>query len=138
MKIVLDTNVLVAGLLSPFGPPAQVLQLLLSEKVRLCYDARILTEYRAVLARPKFGFDAESAAAVLDFLEYAGELAACIPWPMPLPDPDDAAFLEVAAAGHADYLVTGNLRHFPSRGRCGVAVVTPAQLIAAPDVKALC
>ena len=39
MKIVLDTNVLVAGLLSPFGPPAQVLQLLLSGAVKLWLTA---------------------------------------------------------------------------------------------------
>ena len=90
-----------------------------------------------MLARPKFGFDGESAAIVLDFLEYTGELAVPTPWPLALPDQDDAMFLEVAAAGRADYLVTGNLRHFPSRKRRGVSVVTPAQFIDAPDVKGL-
>jgi len=137
MKIVLDTNVLVAGLLSPFGPPAQVLQLLLSGAVKLCYDGRVLAEYRQVLARPVFDFDTELTGAVLDYLEHAGELTAATPWPLELPDPDDAAFLEVAAAGRADYLVTGNLRHFPSRKRRGLKVVTPAQFLAAADVKAL-
>jgi len=137
MKIVLDTNVLVAGLLSPFGPPAQVLQLLLSGKVRLCYDGRVLAEYRQVLARPAFGFEAKLTEAVVEYLEHAGELAAVTPWPLELPDPDDAAFLEVAAGGQADYLITGNLRHFPSRKRRGVKVVTPAQFLAAPNVKAL-
>jgi len=96
MKVVLDTNVLVAGLLSPFGPPAQVLQLLLSGKVRLCYDGRVLAEYRQVLARPAFGFEAKLTEAVVEYLEHAGELAAVTPWPLELPDPDDAAFLEVA------------------------------------------
>jgi len=137
MKVVLDTNVLVAGLLSPFGPPAQVLQLLLSGKVRLCYDGRVLAEYRQVLARPAFGFEAKLTEAVVEYLEHAGELAAVTPWPLELPDPDDAAFLEVAAGGQADYLITGNLRHFPSRKRRGVKVVTPAQFLAAPNVKAL-
>jgi len=137
MKVVLDTNVLVAGLLSPFGPPAQVLQLLLSGKVRLCYDGRVLAEYRQILARPAFGFEAELTEAVVEYLEHAGELAAVTPWPLELPDPDDAAFLEVAAGGQADYLITGNLRHFPSRKRRGVKVVTPAQFLAAPNVKAL-
>ena len=137
MKIVSDTNVLVAGLLSSFGPPAQVLQLLLAEKLRLCYDNRILTEYRDVLARPKFAFDGELVAVFLDFLEQAGELVVPTPWPAALPDADDAMFLEVAAAGKADYLVTGNLRHFPSLQRRGIRVATPAEFIGAADVKAL-
>lgn len=137
MKIVLDTNVLVAGLLSPFGYPAKVLQLLLTGELTLCYDARVLAEYRDVLARPKFAFDGERTDAVLDYLEHTGELTAATPWPLDLPDPDDAVFLEVAAAGRADYVVTGNLRHFPSRKRRGLTVVTPAEFIEAPDVKAL-
>ncbi len=137
MRIVLDTNVLVVALLSPFGAPAGVLQLLLTEKVRLCYDARILCEYREVLGRPRFGFDPEATADALDFLEQAGELIAPAPWNLDLPDPDDAVFLEVAAAGEAAYLVTGNLRPFPARSRRDVRVVTPAQFLGAPDVKAL-
>jgi len=129
VKIVLDTNVLVAALLSPYGPPAQVLQLLLTEQAQLCHDTRILGEYRAVLARPKFGFAPEPVAVLLDYLEQTGMLAAASPWPFVLPDPDDAVFLEVALAAHADHLVTGNLRHCPARLRCGVSVISPAQVI---------
>ncbi|MFA9478782.1 putative toxin-antitoxin system toxin component, PIN family [Phycisphaerales bacterium AB-hyl4] len=136
MRIVLDTNVLVAGLLSPNGPPAQVLQLLLSERVRLCYDARILGEYREVLARPRFGFDPEAVAEVLTFLEQTGELVAAVPLGVVLPgavlpDPDDAMFLEVAAAGRVDSLVTGNIKHFPARHRHGVRVMNPAAWVRA-------
>jgi len=137
MKIVLDTNVLVAGLLSPFGSPAKVLQLLLTGKVALCYDTRVLAEYREVLGRPKFGFSKDLTNAVLDYIEQTGNLTAPTPWPLELPDPDDAVFLEVAAAGGADYVVTGNVRHFPSRKRRGIEVVTPAQYIKFPGVKAL-
>ncbi len=129
MKIVLDSNVLVTALLSPYGSPAQVLQMLLSEQAQLCYDARILSEHRAVLARPKFGFDPEPIAALLDYLEKMGILAATSPLPVTLPDPDDEMFLEAALAAHADHLVTGNLRHFPAHRRCGVSVVSPAELI---------
>jgi putative PIN family toxin of toxin-antitoxin system len=137
VTIVLDTNVLVAGLLSPFGAPAEVLQLLLAEKLRVCYDARILTEYRDVLGRPTLGLDGESVAAALDFLEQTGDLVIPAPWGPALPDPDDAMFLEVAAAGKADHVVTGNLRRFPSRARRGLSVLTPTAFIDAPDVKAL-
>lgn len=137
MNIVLDTNVLVAGLLSPFGSPAKVLQLLLTGKLSLCYDARVLAEYREVLSRPKFGFEGELTNAVLNYIEHTGVLTAATPWPLELPGTDDAVFLEVAAAGRADYFVTGNVRHFPSRRRRGIKVVTPVQFIEAPDVKAL-
>ncbi|MBE0618826.1 MAG: putative toxin-antitoxin system toxin component, PIN family, partial [Proteobacteria bacterium] len=56
MIIVLDTNVLVAGLLSPFGPPGQIARMVSSEDLHLCVDARILSEYAEVLRRPRFGF----------------------------------------------------------------------------------
>lgn len=137
MKIVLDTNVLVAGLLSPFGTPAQVMQLILAGKVGLCVDARIITEYRDVLARPKFYFDADTVADLMDFIEQISEPVAPTPWGLDLPDPADAMFLEVALAGPADYLVTGNLKHFPARKRRGVKAATPAQFLNTPDVKAI-
>ena len=137
MKIVLDTNVLVAGLLSPFGTPAQVLQLILAGKVGLCVDARIITEYRDVLTRSKFGFDADAVADLMEFLEQIAETVAPTPWGLELPDPADAMFLEVALTGQADYLVTGNLKHFPARKRREVKVTTPAQFLGEPAVKAI-
>jgi putative PIN family toxin of toxin-antitoxin system len=137
MKIVLDTNVLVAGLLSPFGTPAQVLQFILAGKIRLCIDVCILTEYRDVPARPKFDFDDEAVADLMEFIEQTAETAAPTPWGLELPDPADAMFLEVARAGQADYLVTGNLKHFPAGKRREVKVVTPAQFLDEPAVKAI-
>lgn len=129
MRIVVDTNVLVAGLLSPYGPPAQVLQLLLSERCRLCYDTRILEEYRQVLCRPKFGFDPILIEVVVEFLEQTGELVPAPPLGVTLPDPDDAMFIEVAVAGQADCLVTGDLRHYP-KSQCGdVRVLSPAEFV---------
>jgi putative PIN family toxin of toxin-antitoxin system len=137
MKIVLDTNVLVAALLSPFGGPAQLLQLILTGRLGLCVDARILVEYREVLARSKFDFDAQLIADVMDFIEQTGEVVAPLPWPVALPDQADAMFLEAAHAGQADYLVTGNLRHFPVRSRRTVNVVNPAQFLKEPRVQNL-
>ena len=54
MKIVLDTNVLAAGLLSPFGPCGEIVRMVSSGELTLSFDARILMEYEEVLARPKF------------------------------------------------------------------------------------
>jgi putative PIN family toxin of toxin-antitoxin system len=52
--LVLDTNVLVSALLSPFGAPGRIWDLVLAREVRLVYDDRILVEYRRVLSREKF------------------------------------------------------------------------------------
>ncbi len=65
------------------------------------------------------------------------ETLAPMPWGMELPDPGDAMFLEVARAGQADCLVTGNLKHFPARKRREINVVTSAQFLDEPSVKAL-
>ncbi|MEA5075491.1 MAG: putative toxin-antitoxin system toxin component, PIN family [Coriobacteriia bacterium] len=129
MRIVLDTNVLVSGLLTPYGPPGEIVRMASSGAITLCLDARILAEYAEVLSRPKFGFDADAVAALLDQLEYTGWTTAAEPLPLRLPDPDDEPFLEVALSGAADALVTGNIADFPAE-RCGdVVVLTPAGFI---------
>lgn len=63
MKVVLDTNVLVSGLLQPFGLSGQIVSLVASGELVLCHDARILAEYREVLLREKFRFDPERIEA---------------------------------------------------------------------------
>ncbi len=129
MRIVLDTNVLVAGLISPFGPPAQILRLLTAGELYICYDARILAEYTDVLKRPKFGFNADSVEALLDYLIRNGQAVASVPLTKPLPDTDDEAFLEVALSGEAAALITGNLAHFPKR-LCGkVRIFSPTDFM---------
>jgi len=129
LRIVLDTNVLVSGLLSPFGPPGEIVRMVSSGTVTLCLDARILSEYREVLARPRFGFGVEAVAALLDYLNVASETAAAEPLSVRLPDPDDESFLEVALACGAECVVTGNLAHFPVAARAGVDVLSPAQFV---------
>ncbi len=115
MKIVLDTNVLISGLLSPNGKPAQILNLFLNGNIILLYDNRILFEYIKVLHREKFGFKDEWINPFLDFLRSEGEYISAEPLNILFLDEDDKKFYEVALAGNADYLITGNLRHFPNK-----------------------
>ena len=129
MKIVLDTNVLVSGLLSPFGPPGELVRLVAAGDLTLCFDARLTSEYREVLEREKFGFDRDSVSALLDFVAFAGILVAAAPLKMPLPDPDDEPFLAIALAANVP-LVTGNLKHFPLRKRQGGQVLAPHEFLA--------
>jgi len=78
LRIVLDTNVLASALSSPNGAPAAVLQPILPGWVVPCFDARIPSEYREVLRRAKFDFDARLVDDLLDFLESEGELVASV------------------------------------------------------------
>jgi len=127
MKIVLDINIVVSGLLHSQGNPAQVLTLALSGAVQVCHDKRILAEYGEVLARPRFKFDPKRVREVLSKLETDGLTVDASEQPdLDLPDPDDEPFLAVALAAAADYLVTGNLSDYPPDKRRGCVVVSPA------------
>jgi putative PIN family toxin of toxin-antitoxin system len=130
VRVVLDTNVLVSAMLSGGGAPDMVLQLVLMGELTLLADSRILAEYDEVTARPRFGFDDEERRALLDVLTDLAEPVISRPLALTLPDPDDRVFVEVAIAGRADALVTGNVRHFRAEhGRLPVSVLTPRQLV---------
>ncbi len=125
MDIVIDTNVLVAGLLSPFGACGEIVRMVSAGELTLSFDARILSEYKEVLCRPTFGFDEEKVAAFLDYIVYHGRAVAPTPLSYSLPDPDDEPFLEVTLASQAACLVTGNQKHFPTERCQGAIVISP-------------
>ena len=117
MRVVLDTNVLVSGLLNPNGTPAAILNLMVNAKVQLLYDSRILQEYIEVLHREKFGLNEEWIEALLMYVQGEGEYISAEPTKTQVPDDDDRAFYEVTITGEADYLITGNKDHFPKDTR---------------------
>jgi putative PIN family toxin of toxin-antitoxin system len=128
MRVVLDTNVLVSGLLSATGPPGWIVEAVLAGDLDLAIDMAIREEYAEVLKRPEFRFPASHVEMLLSTIDrVALWVAAAPPWPVPLPDPDDEPFLAVAAAT-GSVLVTGNARHFPASSRRGVVVLTPREL----------
>jgi uncharacterized protein len=117
MRIVLDTNVLVSGLISPHGPPGRLVDMVVGGSLAILVDDRILREYAEVLTRPRFGFDRATALQFVALLAEAAERVDASHVAISLPDSDDAPFLEVAVAGSADVLVTGNARHFKTRDK---------------------
>jgi uncharacterized protein len=122
---VLDTNVLVSGLLSPSGPPGRLVDVLLRRRLRIAFDDRVELEYREVLARPRLGIDPVRREAFLAILQFQEHVTA-LPWPYRVPpDRDDVSFLEVALETAGRTLVTGNLRHFPAACRGPVHVLAP-------------
>ena len=130
MNSVLDTNVLVAGLLSPFGPCGQIVRMVSSGELTLSFDARILAEYEEVLGRPKFKFETEKVVAFLDHIQHLGLTAASSLLLQSLLDPDDEPFLEVAIAAQAVCLITGNRVHFPSDLYQNIKVLSPNEFLA--------
>lgn len=129
MRVVLDTNVLVAGLLSAAGPPGWIVEAVLTGDLDLAFNMAIRQEYEDVLFRPEFRFSRPRVEALLAVVDRFGLCAAAVPpWPAALPDADDEPFLGVAAATGSG-LVTGNLRHFPARCREGVSVLAPRELV---------
>jgi uncharacterized protein len=128
MRVVVDTNVLVSGILRATGPPARIVEAIFAGAIEPVFDPQILAEYEEVLARPELSLPPAPVAQLLSTLEIFGTEVVAPPWSFDLPDPDDAPFLAAAAAANCP-LVTGNLRHFPARARRGVAVWTPRELV---------
>ncbi len=129
MRVVLDTNVLVAGLLSAAGPPSWIVESVLAGALEVALDGRIRAEYGDVLRRAEFRFPPSRIDAILAVIDAFGFLTSGVqPWPEPLADPSDEPFLAVAAAT-GSVLVTGNIRHFPMRSRRHVVVRTPREFL---------
>jgi putative PIN family toxin of toxin-antitoxin system len=129
MRIVLDTNVLVSGLMNPNGAPGRIVDLILGGQVQVLYDDRILGEYLDVLERPQLKINPVHAEAVVNYLRLAGERVTALPIPgLLLTDEDDLPFVEVAVSGKVD-LVTGNTRHFSGVPTLNIKILSPAQFL---------
>lgn len=124
IRAVIDTNVLVSAYWTHASdsPPVRVYRALLSGDVTALVNSEILSEYRDVLHRPKFGFNAEDIDRGLAYIAQSSETALPVDSGEAFPDPDDKVFYCTALAGGA-LLVTGNAKHYPRAD----FVVTPAQ-----------
>ena len=119
---------LVSGLLSPTGPPAWLLELVLAQELACVVDPRILAEYRDVLHRAELKLPRNAVATLLEAIETSAVHVTPRPLPIALPDPDDEPFLACATFSDA-VLVTGNARHFPAKARGDTRVWSPRELI---------
>ena len=114
-SVVLDTNVIVSAHLKEEGLERFVLDLALARKLQLFLSEEILEEYEGVLARAAFKFNPAKVAASLRLLEKAATVVYPEKRVTAAKDPDDNKFLECSAEVQADYLVTGNKKHFPKQ-----------------------
>jgi len=128
IRAVIDTNVLVSGLLSPLGNEALIILAIHQGYVRPCFSEEIIEEYAAVLARPKFAFPADEIAVLLAMLRARGELFRA-EGSAASPDPADTKFLHCAEAARADLIITGNKRDFPDAPYGLTHVVSAGELL---------
>lgn len=128
--VVIDTNVLVSGLLgrNSSSPTVGILNHLLTSKevITPLYCEEIYQEYENVLYREKFSFKREEVEEVLQRIKDIGISSQRILSKNYFPDPEDVVFYEVALSKEDSFLVTGNIKHFPKVD----FVVTPAEMMA--------
>lgn len=123
---VFDTNVIVSALLTshPDSPTATLLNMVMDGVIIPVFNDEILTEYKEVLSRKKFGFTPDQIHHIISALATGINLKRTHS-DEDFPDPDDAVFYEVALSKEDAYLVTGNLKHFPQVSK----VVSPAEML---------
>jgi len=129
VKVVLDTNILVSGLMTRGGNSAVILDHVVQGSLTACADDRMFDEYERVCVDPGLKLDTDAVHDFLSFLRYSAEQVVPRPLGVVIPDPDDVPFLEVAAASDA-VLITGNRKHFPAKNVGRVRVASPAEFMA--------
>jgi uncharacterized protein len=117
IRVVLDTNVVVSAHLNSEGHERHVLDLVLGGKLHLAVSEVILIEYEGMLRRTGFRLSPRRVTRSMRLLREAARVVTPHRDLNITRDPADNRFLECADAAKADYLVTGNKRHFPKRWR---------------------
>jgi putative PIN family toxin of toxin-antitoxin system len=132
LRIVLDTNVVVAGLRSSLGASSRVLALVGTGQFVHAVSVALLFEYESAVVRPETGVRLPRAVVddVLDYLCSTAERQRIyFLWRPMLPDPSDDLVLEVAAHAQCDRIVTFNVRDFRGSERFGIRALTPAAFL---------
>jgi putative PIN family toxin of toxin-antitoxin system len=113
--LILNTNVLVSANLNGDGLEALVVSWALNRKVQLYVSEPILAEYEQVLLYPRLKFSPREVGRFMALVRRASVLVRPARLVSESTHDADNRFLECAEAAGADFLVTGNRRHFPKR-----------------------
>ncbi|OIQ60430.1 putative toxin-antitoxin system toxin component, PIN family [Neomoorella thermoacetica] len=134
MKVVLDTNVVISGLLVPEGPPGRIIDLWADGKIDVVVSPAVITEYMEVFLRPKFA-KADTMEERQQLLEGFINLANTI---LVLPDieidiinadPSDNRFLECARTGETDCIISGDSHLLALKEYEEIPIITPGQFL---------
>lgn len=113
LRLVIDTNVVVSAALKPDGLQRTVFLLASTKPARWYVSGPIMEEYSIVLARPELKIRKSLRLQFIQLITNHTYSVTPSRLHQVTTDPDDNIFLECADAARADYLVTGNQRHFP-------------------------
>jgi len=125
IRVVLDTNVLVSAAIKEAGAEAAALDLITEGQFALCVSEPILAEYDRVLARPKLRLSPDRVRHLIAMVRTESILVQPGFALSISTDEADNRFLECAEAARADFLVTGNRRHFPRSWKTTSVVSAP-------------
>lgn len=127
MRVVLDTNILIAALITKGTPPDRLYQAWLRGQFEVVTSTAQLQEIAAVLARPRLQkyLDADEASVIVQHLDTRAVILRETPTVTLSPDPKDNPILAAAIAGSAGLIVTGDKRHMLDLGQAaGIPIVT--------------
>ena len=116
-RVVLDTNLLVSAAIKTSGNEAEVLDVVAAGALQACVTEEILDEDTEVLWRPNLRLDRTRLIWILELIRRGSLLVRPTTRLSACPDESDNRFLECADAASADFLITGNKRHFPAKWR---------------------
>jgi len=128
IRLVLDTNIIVSAALKPEGLPRTILLLAITKPARLYVSPAVLAEYHQVLSRPELHIRRGLRQQLLQLIRSRSYSVIPSRRFQVAHDPADNKFLECADAAGADYLITGNQRHFPKFWK-KTKVITPREFI---------
>jgi putative PIN family toxin of toxin-antitoxin system len=129
VKVVYDTNIIVSATLHKDGLPALLLSLALEEMVRLLISHPLLAEYEEVLKRPRFSLNPKDVEELISLIKKQATLVKPAKKLQIIRDEADNRILECALKGKANFIVTGNKKHFPFEEFRGVKILTPRKFI---------
>jgi putative PIN family toxin of toxin-antitoxin system len=127
-KVVIDTNVLISARLQPAGQPALIMNLAASRKIQMFISPEVWEEYEEVIYRPRFKLDPHVVKAVLEVIHNTSIMVEPKRKAHKASDKKDDRFLAAAAEAGAEYIITGNTKHFPAKYR-KARIVTPSEFI---------
>lgn len=133
-RSVIDTNIIVSGLRNNSGPPAMILRLIYDRAMTAIVTDDILVEYKRVIHYEKFNFSPSDKSDAIEVFSRFIIKGSGIQTPIfGVPD-DDLKFVHAALQYNADFLITGNIKHFKSVSDI-IRVITPAEFIKRYEAK---
>ncbi len=128
LRLVMDTNVLVSAALKPDGLQRTAFLLAITRPGRLYVSLPVLEEYAEVLSRPELSIRRGLRLQLLQLIKNHGHPVTPSRHIEVTSDPDDNIFVECADAARADFLITGNRKHFPAYWK-NTKIVTPREFV---------